>query len=126
MGSRDLHFYQPEQIKRVRLLRRADGYYCQFCISIDVKEELKPAHQNMGLDVGLKYFYADSNGNTEDNPRFYRQFESKLNRLNRQKSKKFRKGQRQSKNYHKARIRYGLAHLKVSRQRVGEACAWSA
>ncbi len=133
IGSRDLYFYQPEQIKRVRLLRRADGYYCQFCISIEVKEELKPANQNIGLDVGLKYFYADSNGNTAANPRFYRKSEKKLNRLNRRKSKKYRKrtahgevsspcgrskkGKKQSKNYHKARIRYAKAHLKVSRQR---------
>ena len=26
IGSRDIYFYQPEQIKRVGLLRRADGY----------------------------------------------------------------------------------------------------
>jgi len=117
IGSRNIYFYQPEQIKRVRLLRRADGYYCQFCISIEVKQELKPANKNIGLDVGLKYFYADSNGNTEDNPRFYRQSERRLNRLNRRKSKKYRKGQKQSKNYQKARIRYAKTHLKVSRQR---------
>ena len=117
IGSRNIYFYQPEQIKRVRLIRRADGYYCQFCISIEVKEELKPANQNVGLDVGLKYFYADSNGNTEANPRFYRKNEKRLNRLNRRKSKKYRKGQKQSKNYQKARIRAAKAHLKVSRQR---------
>ena len=117
IGSRDIYFYSPEQIKRVRLLRRADGYYCQFCISIEIRQELEPANRTIGLDVGLKYFYADSNGHTEENPRFYRKSERKLNRLNRRKSKKYRKGVRQSKNYHKARIRYGLAHLRVSRQR---------
>jgi len=26
IGSRDIYFFQPERIKRVRLLRRADGY----------------------------------------------------------------------------------------------------
>ncbi|HEY9608653.1 MAG TPA: hypothetical protein V6C93_04775 [Allocoleopsis sp.] len=26
VGSRDLHFYAPSQIKRVRVIRRADGY----------------------------------------------------------------------------------------------------
>ncbi len=29
-GTRDLNFYQPDQIKRVRLVKRADGYYVQF------------------------------------------------------------------------------------------------
>ncbi len=26
-GTRDLHFYQLAQIKRVRLVKRADGYF---------------------------------------------------------------------------------------------------
>ena len=117
IGSRDIYFYHPEEIKRVRLIRRADGYYCQFCISIEVKEDFKPANQNIGLDVGLKYFYADSNGNTKAAPKFYRKNEKRLNRLNRRKSKKYRKGQKQSQNYQKARIKYAKAHLKVSRQR---------
>jgi len=84
--------------------------------------------------VGLKYFYADSNGDTVENPRFYRKAEKQLNRLNRKKSKKFRKGrglqgadagsahspsQKQSQNYLKARKRYAIAHLKVSRKRKG-------
>ena len=42
VGSRDIYFYHPEQIKRVRLVRRADGYYCQFGISIEVKEDMQP------------------------------------------------------------------------------------
>ncbi|HEY9804868.1 MAG TPA: hypothetical protein V6D25_31330, partial [Leptolyngbyaceae cyanobacterium] len=32
-GTWDLNFYQLEQIKRVRLVRRADGYYVQFLMS---------------------------------------------------------------------------------------------
>ena len=34
-GTRDLHYYQIEQIKRLRVVRRADGYYVQFCIDIE-------------------------------------------------------------------------------------------
>ena len=117
VGSRDIYFYQPEQIKRVRLIRRADGYYCQFCISIEVKENVEPTGKAIGLDVGLKYFYADSFGHTEVNPRFYRQGEKRLNKLNRRKSKKFQKGKPQSNNYHKARNRYARLHLRISRQR---------
>ena len=121
VGSRDIYFYQPEQIKRVRLIRRADGYYVQFCISIEVKEEMLPTGKAIGLDMGLKYFYADSFGRTEENPRFYRSSEKRLNRLNRKKSVKYIRGQRQSNNYHKARRRYALANLKVSRQRKDHA-----
>ncbi len=117
VGSRDIYYYQPEQIKRVRLLRRADGYYCQFNIAIDLKQETQPTHETIGIDLGLKYFYADSNGHTEPNPRFYRKNEKRLNRLSRRKSLKYQKGKPQSSNYHKARIRYAKLHLRVSRQR---------
>jgi putative transposase len=120
IGKRDLLFYQLSQIKRVRIVRRADGYYVQFSVQIDPRDTVKPilpSQKAVGIDLGLKYFLADSMGNIESNPRFYRKGERKLNRLNRKKSKKFRKGKPQSKNYHKARIRYALCHLKVSRQR---------
>jgi putative transposase len=77
IGTWDLAFYSENQIKRVRLVRKADDYYCQFCISVDVKEELPPTHKTMGLDVGLKEFYTDSQGKTEPNPRFYRVTEAR-------------------------------------------------
>lgn len=120
IGSRDIQYYQPEQIKRVRILRRADGYYVQFSIKLDPRDTVKPltpTQKAVGIDVGLKYFLADSQGNTEPIPQFYRTSERQLNRLNRQKSKKFRRGKPQSKNYYKARKRYARKHLRVSRQR---------
>jgi putative transposase len=120
IGSRDLLFYQIEQIKRVRIVHRADGYYVQFSVQLDPRdtvEPITPSQKAVGVDVGIKYFLADSQGNIESNPQFYRQGEQQLNRLNRRKSKKFRKGKPQSQNYHKARCLYALKHLKVSRQR---------
>ena len=120
VGSRDINYFQPEQIKRVRILKRADGFYVQFCIKLDPRDTIKPIEPSgkaVGLDVGLKYFLADSQGNIEPNPRFYRKAEKRLNKLNRRKSKKFKKGKKQSNNYHKARQRYACANLKVSRKR---------
>src|SRR5918997_2790812 len=58
-GTWDLNFYQLDQIKRVRLVRRADGYYVQFLISADNKVESEPTGKTVGLDVGLKEFYTD-------------------------------------------------------------------
>ena len=120
VGSRDINYFQPEQIKRVRILKCADGFYVQFCIKLDPRDTIKPIEPSgkaVGLDVGLKYFLADSQGNIEPNPRFYRKAEKRLNKLNRRKSKKFKKGKKQSNNYHKARQRYACANLKVSRKR---------
>ncbi|MGB5592503.1 MAG: transposase [Crocosphaera sp.] len=121
-GTRDLNFYPVDQIKRARLVRRADGYYVQFCISVDIRDfakPLEPSKHCTGIDVGLKVFYADSDGNTVEIPQYYRKAEKCLNRLNRRKSKKFTKGQKPSNNYQKARKRYALKHLRVSRQRKG-------
>lgn len=113
VGSRDLNFYQIEQIKRVRLVRRADGYYAQFCVDADRKEDLEPSKTTVGLDVGLNHFYTDSNGQTVDNPRFLRKSERQLKKLQRKVSKR-KKG---SANRRKAIKRLARKHLQVSRQR---------
>jgi putative transposase len=113
IGSRDLNFYQIEQIKRVRLVRRADGYYAQFCVDVDRREDLEPSKTTIGLDVGLNHFYADSNGQTVENPRFLRKSERQLKKLQRQVSKR-KKG---SANRRKAIKRLARKHLQVSRQR---------
>jgi putative transposase len=63
-GTRDLHFYQLEQIKRVRVVRRADGYYVQFCLDVERVEKHEPTSHTIGLDVGLSHFYTDSDGKT--------------------------------------------------------------
>jgi putative transposase len=117
-GTYDLNSYDIKQIKRVRLVRRADGYYAQLAIDVKVRIETEPTGQAIGLDLGLKFFIADNKGNTEPCPQFYRKSERQLNRANRKKSQKFVKGAKpQSKNYHKARNRYARQHLRVSRQR---------
>ena len=92
----------------------------QFLIKIDPRDTVKPISPSqscIGIDVGLKYFYADSQGSIIENPRFYRSSEKQLNYANRLKSRKFVRGQKQSNNYLKARKRYAKKHLKVSRQR---------
>ena len=113
VGSRDLSFYQIEQIKRVRLVRRADGYYAHFCVDVDRREDLEPSKTTIGLDVGLNQFYTDSNGQTVENPRFLRKSERQLKKLQCKVSKR-KKG---SANRRKAIKRLARKHLQVSRQR---------
>ena len=116
-GTGDLHFYQPDQIKRVRLVKRADGYYVQFCVSVDRSESVEPSGTAIGLDVGLSNFYTDSNNQTVENPRFQRIGERRLTMAQRRVSKRF-KG---SNNRQKARQILGKRHLKISRQRKDHA-----
>lgn len=112
-GSCDLNFYQLSQIKRVRVVRRADGYYVQFCVDVERTEPLEATGNVIGIDLGLKTFYIDSNGNSVENPRYLRKSEKALKRLQRKVSKK-KKG---SSNRKKAIQRLARKHLKISRQR---------
>lgn len=113
IGSRDLHFFPVENIKRVRLVRRADGYYCQ--VSIKVMRQVSHEFQNQmsGIDMNLENFLTDSHGNVIENPRFLRKLEKQLKRKQRQVSRK-KKG---SKNRKKAVKKLARQHLKIQRQR---------
>ena len=102
-----------KQIKRVRIVRRADGYYCQFSVAAERSVEHEPSGRPVGIDLGLRSYYTDSDGHTLDNPRYYRKAEKKLKRLHRRLSRK----QKQSQNRKKARKALAKAYLKVQRQR---------
>ncbi len=145
VGSRDLNFYQPKQIKRIRLIKRADGYYAQFLIDVERDEQPVYTGSQLGIDVGLASFYTDSNGDKVDNPRYLRKSQRQLKRLSRTMSRRYRnpnkgsecglgvspsgaprvkKGEkmskakeRQSNRFHKARVQVARQHLGVSRQR---------
>src|SRR6266702_810412 len=115
VGNRGQHIetFPVKQIKRVRLLRRADGYYVQLGVQTERKCEHVKTGSVVGIDMGLKVFYADSNGKTVENPRHYRKAEKKLKRLHRLESRKRKK----SANRRRARKQLAKAYLKVQRQR---------
>jgi len=48
-GTYDINFYSIDQIKRVRLVRRADGYYAQFAVKADVQVETKPTGKSLNI-----------------------------------------------------------------------------
>ena len=113
-----MHFYQLDQIKRVRVVRRHDGYYVQFLIDHKREENKELTGRQIGLDVGLSHFYTDSFGDKVDNPRFLRKAQRQIKRLQRRLSKT----QKGTKNRAKARNKLGRAHLKVSRRRNDWVC----
>ncbi|WP_414589279.1 RNA-guided endonuclease InsQ/TnpB family protein [Scytonema sp. PCC 10023] len=113
LGKWDIHTYPVELIKRVRIVRRADGYYVQFCVKVDATSEPRTGDGEVGLDVGLEYFYSDSNGYHEENPRFHKKASKAIKHAQRRIYSK----EKRKNNRHKARGRYARKHLKVSRQR---------
>ena len=129
-GTRDLGFYDINQIKRIRIVKRADGYYAQFCIDIERREKVQYTGSEIGIDVGLAHFLTDSNGEKINNPRHLRQAHKRLKKSQRRMSRRYKnpnkgkKGEKmvkskspQSKRYHKARVQVARKHLKVSRRR---------
>jgi putative transposase len=122
VGTRTIASFPLQQIKRVRLVRRAVDSSAQFCIEAERQVAQVPSGKQVGLDLGLKVFYADSAGQTVEHPRFLRNRERTSKRLQRQVSRTYnpkrkKARQPQSHNDQKARQKLATAQLRVQRQR---------
>ena len=83
-------------------------------LNVDFEPELRPNAGGMiGIDVGIKEFYVDSNGNVVDNPKYLEKSMRKLAREQRRLSRK----QKGSNNRHKQRIKVAKVHEKITNQR---------
>ncbi|HEY6284281.1 MAG TPA: transposase [Ktedonobacteraceae bacterium] len=103
--------------KTVHLVLRADGHwYALIVCETEPSGEHLPSvceHPDIGIDVGLKAFLTDSEGNTVENPRFYRTSAATLRRKQRQLSRR-KKGSHRRR---KAAKNVAKTHLKIARQR---------
>jgi putative transposase len=102
----------PSAPSSVTLSKTPDGaYYASFVC------EYIPAPTNgdeaIGLDLGIKAFYADSNGAVVNAPKPLKRAEGKLKRLQRALSRK----QKGSSNRHKARLNIAKLHARITQQR---------
>lgn len=113
IGTFNRDILDKSSIKRVRMIKRADGFYCQFFLDIERVEPLNYTRKEIGIDLGLNHFLTDSNGEKVNNPRFLRKAQKRLKKAQRKLSKK-RKG---SKKRLKQKSKVARLHLKVSRQR---------
>lgn len=83
---------------------------------LNVKFEPQPRPNNggcIGIDVGIKEFYSDSNGNVVNNPKY---LEKSMHKLIREQRKLSRK-QKGSHNRNKQRVKVALVHEKITNQR---------
>jgi putative transposase len=112
-GGKQIEIGHLIHIKRVKIVKKAKGYYAQFSIDVPNVEYVAPTGKSIGLDVGLESFYTDSNGVSVGNPKFLRKSEKKLKRYQRRLSKSV-KG---STNRKKQIVKVGRAHQEVSQQR---------
>lgn len=87
-------------------------YFCSLC----VEEELEIKENNggaIGIDVGIKEFYTDSNGDKVDNPKPLRKLEDKLIR----EQRKLSRMQKGSNNYKKQKQKLARVHEQIVNQR---------
>ena len=101
-------------IKTVTIRREATGkwYVCFSCDNVPEKR-LPESDKVIGIDVGLKSFLVDSEGNKVDSPSYFRQSE----RLLRRKQRVLCRRKKGSQRRRKARLLVAKAHDKVRSQR---------
>lgn len=83
---------------------------------LNVEFEPQPRPNNggcIGIDVGIKEFFADSNGNVVSNPKY---LEKSMHKLIREQRKLSRR-QKDSNNRSKQRVKVALVHEKITNQR---------
>ena len=102
------------EIHNVTIEKTPTGKYFAV-LNVAFEPENRPnAGGVIGIDVGLKEFYSDSNGNTVANPKYLEQSQKRLRREQRRLSRK----QPGSNNLNKQRVRVAKVHEKVTNQRT--------
>lgn len=105
--------------KRALITKKADGWYVT--LTLEDKSvpdspslDIKPTQDNsLGIDAGLEYFVACSDGSTKEPPKFYRHAEEKLTKLQVKRDQKTKC----SKPRRKLNQRIARLHQRIARQR---------
>lgn len=102
-------------IKSATLTRTKSGnYFLSILVDGDLmKEKSQPKNNFIGLDLGIKTFIVDSNGNSFENIKIKRNNQKKLVKLHRKLSRK----QKGSSNRNKARIKLSKLYEKLNNQK---------
>ena len=101
------------KINNVTIERTPSGKYF-VVLNVDFEPELQANKGgSIGIDVGIKEFYSDSNGNVVQNPKYLEKSMRKLVREQRRLSRK----QKGSNNRNKQCVKVALVHEKITNQR---------
>ena len=114
-SKRDEKYLNKKQqyIRSVTLSKTSSNKY-YLSVLIDYQQiKYEPIDTVIGLDLGIKDFCVDSNGNRYENKHFYKNSEKRIKFLSKQLSRK----QKGSKNKNKARIKLAKLHEKITNRR---------
>jgi len=92
---------------------KSNKWFISICVEQELKKYINDSTSEIGIDVGLKSFLVDSNGDKISNPNFLKSQDRKIKRLQRQLSKK----KIGSNNRKKAKLKLSKAHEKIANQR---------
>jgi putative transposase len=108
--DRELHLYK---LLSVTVSKNSSGqYWASILIETEINH-LPKTGKTVGIDMGLTTFLTRSDNQIIENPRYFRESQSKIKKLQRRLSKKV-KG---SKRYEKCRLKLAKAHQKIVNQR---------
>ena len=94
------------------MIQRDRKYFASILCEIDISEPIFEGSE-IGIDYGIKAFITTSEGETIELPKYLRQSEQKLKKLQRSLSKK----QPSAKNRYKAQKQLARQHEKITNQR---------
>ena len=101
------------KIRNVTIEHTPTGKYFAV-LNVEFEPQTRPNNgSSIGIDVGIKEFYSDSNGNIVSNPKYLERSMRKLIREQRKLSRK----QKGSNNRNKQRIKVAFVHEKITDQR---------
>ncbi len=119
IGVLDLRGYDLEKIpleecKRITISKDTSGkFFCSILVKMNIN--LKPLSGRMvGIDLGIKDLFILSDGQVVNNPKWFRENQSKLKNAQRHLSRK-KKGSRRRE---KQRIKVARIHEKIQNQRM--------
>jgi len=120
IGSITLTLHRPIPtegvIKTCTIKRDVDHWYACFAVELpdtDPGSQQREIKKAIGVDVGLKSLLTLHNGDTIDNPRWLRNSEKKVAKVQRRKARK----QKGSNNRHKQNTKVAQVHRKIRHQR---------
>jgi IS605 OrfB family transposase len=115
IGTVKLHLHRSmsSTIKTLTIKREGEHWYAIFTCEIGKPEPLPTSYEEVGIDLGVTYFAALSNGEFIDHPRYLRQAEEKLVKAQQALSRKKRGSHRRKK----AVQRVAKCHRRLVNQR---------
>ncbi len=107
LGEVKIRMHRPLQgdPKEVTLVKKASGWYAHITCELPDAPKVEPTHA-IAVDVGTTHYLTTSEGEKEDNPRWYRQAEGLLRKHSKDFSRKKKGSQRWQKQKHKLALHH--------------------